>query len=233
MHHMKAVLWIGVVLAFASCATQQKMESTPSAPTLLGMVYDHDNRPVADVEISIAGTIRVRTDINGRFAIPEFEFGTYELVFHKTNHEDVHISLNYSDATFVLYVKMISAEQVLAEAEAELGQRHWSSARSCIDRALRLIPDDPSARYLDAVLTFRMGDTARAVTILQALLSGGYNEPYVHLFLADLYQYQLQKPQDAFTHLKAYLSLRYDPDIERRCADIELVLTKSNDDTQN
>jgi len=187
-----------------------------SPPATYGMVYDYDNRPVADVAIYIDNTIATKTDINGRCVISGIKDGEHYVLGKKNGYEDVRMVFTFGDAGRILYIKMISCNQLLELAESEMEQRHWGETNALVARIMALQPQNPSGRYLEAVLKFRTGDPRGAQTILLSLLQDMYRDPYVFLFLADLEQYKLGELGNAKIHLSEYLRLRYDPDIELR-----------------
>jgi tetratricopeptide (TPR) repeat protein len=101
-------------------------------------------------------------------------------------------------------------------AQAALGEMRWVDAERCLQRAERLDPADAVLRYLLAVHAFRTGNYASAVTYLNAIKEAGEPEAAVHLFLADLYEKNLDDRQGAIDNLEAYLRLRDDPEVRRR-----------------
>jgi len=70
--------------------------------------------------------------------------------------------------------------------------------------------------YLRAILDYQQGDAAAAASRLESLTAGGTTIPYVYLFLADLYQYSLNKRQAAEKALAHYLKQTDDPDVRKR-----------------
>jgi hypothetical protein len=221
MNAMSPVLCLVAALAASACASTARLrrEGASEAP-LNGMVYDYENRPVPDAEIRLGGLLRARSDINGRFSLGELPFGAYKLELRKKGYERAALALEYRDPTQILYLKTYSAKQLLLMAEKEAERRSWADALAILDRIEALGPADPAARYLRAVLLFRRGDVRGSQLILEALLTGGYDEPYVRLFLADLCQYRLGDPLGAVAHLEKYLKARYDPEVEARLREL-------------
>jgi len=58
------------------------------------------------------------------------------------------------------------------------------------------------------------------------LAASGDSTSYVYLFLADLYQYDLGKPELAEKALKEYLKIADDPEVRKRVAEMESASTK-------
>jgi predicted Zn-dependent protease len=115
---------------------------------------------------------------------------------------------------------MISADQLLSQAEKALDRKNWQQAEDLLNRNEAVQGNNNAARYLRAVFDFRRGDYAAATNKLEGLLAEGSKDPFVHLFLADLYQYHLGDKNRAAEYLSNYLLFRYDPDIEKRFFEI-------------
>jgi hypothetical protein len=207
-----------VAILASSCATNGLKREGPSEAPLNGMVYDCENRPVADAEVYLDGYLRARSDIYGRFSLGEIRLGRYEVELRKNGCERSAFAVEYRDPTQIVYAKLVSSGQLLLMAEKEVERRCWAEALSCLDRVEALGEVDPAARYLRAVVLFRRGEAGEARAILESLLAAGYDEPHVHLFLADLLQHRLSDPAGAASQLQKYLRSRYDPDAERRLA---------------
>jgi len=211
-------LIILIAAIISSCAGIQKRNE---AGSIYGMVYDHENKPVQNVEISIGGKAVSASNINGRFTIKGLGFGTYEISFTKEGYETFSTVFEYSDATQLVYVKMISGSQLLAEAEKEMNERRWSTAEALIKRAEAVKPGDAPTMFLKAALKYRTGSAEEAKAILESLIAQEYNEPSIYLFLADIFQFKLEDKANAISNLKAFLQLRYDPEVEKRLKELE------------
>jgi len=217
---LNAICLIAALAASACASSDRSTRGGPSGASLNGMVYDYENRPVADAEIRIDGHLRARSDINGRFSLGELPFGKYAVEVGREGCERVSFAVTYGDPTQIIYVKLYSAKQLLSAAEKEMEKRNWAEAQAYLGRMEAIGADDPAARYLRAVLSFRRGQAKEAKGLLEALLADGYDEAYVHLFLADLCQYSFSDPRGAAAQLEKYLKARYDPDVERRLREL-------------
>lgn len=210
------LLAVGTAVLLGCVSTQGKASSFESVPQVNGMIYDYDNRPVAHAEIAINGEKLAVSDINGRFILNGLQYGDYELAVVANGYEGKTLKVYYSEPTQILYLKLHSVTQIVAIAEKALENREWESAREQLDRALRVNPRDESVRFLRAVLHFRTGDSEAARSLLEALIADGVRDPYINLFLADIYQYHLDRKPDALVRLDSFLLSRYDPDVQRR-----------------
>jgi hypothetical protein len=216
---IRSLILIPAVLVLAvSCAS---LKTNDQGPPFYGMVYDMDNLPVQNARVFVDGKEAAGTDVNGRFVLSGLNFDSYAVELRKVGYESLVTQLDYFSSTQVLYVKMISADQLLGEAEAALAERRWEEASSLVDRAERTKPGAPVTLYLKAVVTFRRGDAQGARALLEGLLAKEYKEPAVYLLLADILQYRQDDPAGAAAHLRSYLKLRYDPEVEKRLAQLE------------
>jgi predicted Zn-dependent protease len=104
--------------------------------------------------------------------------------------------------------------------ETALRERRWGEADGLAARALLVAPRDPAVRFLAAAaysVPLRMERKSReSITILETLLSEGFQEPAVYLFLADLYEYEEKDYEKALDNLEKYRRLKDDRELEDR-----------------
>ncbi len=212
-----ALAALASALILAGCA------SAPGKglPPLNGMIYDADNKPVAEAAISIDGDRAATSDIQGHFTLPRLKQGKeYALEAEKKGYETNATTFSYTNATQVLYLRMTSGEQLVDEAERAITSENWSEAASFLDRAEAAGCDSLASGYLRAVLLAGTGNYSDAAATLEKLRSAGANEPFLDLYLADLYQYRLSLPDRAAEALQRYLTARSDLDAEKRLRDL-------------
>ncbi len=202
-----------ILVILASCAS---VGNERRDAALNGMIYDFESQPVQGAVVEVDGAVMATSDVNGRFALAGLPMGAHRLVAGREGYEKVETEIDYSDATQVVYVKMISADQLLGRAERALEEKNWREAEDLLRRNEAVRGGNPAAGYLRAVLDFRRGDYRAAAEKLEGLLAGGAKDPFVYLFLADLYQYRLDDAAHAAARLADFLAFRYDPDVERR-----------------
>ncbi len=201
----------------AGCMSQQVKDPRGfDVAPLFGMIYGYDNQPVAGVRISVDGKPGPQSDLMGRFVFPDLSRGEHSIIARKSGYETISISLKFLNQTQVLYLQMYSLAQLLDLAEKHIEAREWARAKDLLSRAATVDPADPAYRYVKAILDFRKGNTADAVSALRGLLDAGVAEPAVYLFLADIYQYRMGDPPEAAQMLKAYLERKGSADVEQR-----------------
>ena len=204
-------------LFLTSCATASnqdplKFETAP----LFGMIYDLDNKACAGISLELDGTQKTTSDIDGRFVLVALTRGAHILIATGADFEKVDLSFSFLNQSQVLYVKMVSFDQLLAQAQDALDRHKWQDAQSLLERAAAIHHSDTVLVYLRAILQYQQGDAAGAAARLESLVAAGSTIPYVYLFLADLYQYSLGKPELAARPLARYLDQNDDPDARKR-----------------
>lgn len=209
---------LAFVIFSGACST---LRPGQALPPLYGMVYDMDNQPVQNALVLRDGKEKAHTDVNGRFVLADLAFGVSSIELRKDGYESLAAVVEYFSPTQVLYVKMTSMNQLLSRAEASIAERRWEEAAALVERAKLVSPGNPAALYLEAVVRFRRGEPEAARDILEGLLGKEFNEPGIHLFLADILQYRLSDPAGAACRLRAFLRLRYDPEVERRLRELD------------
>jgi tetratricopeptide (TPR) repeat protein len=204
-------------LLLASCASQDKVDiiNFDRSP-LFGMVYDDDNQPCSGAKLTIDGQQGPVTDIRGRFILPDLSRGDHTLIVQKEGFEELSLKFQFLSKTDVLYVKTISFGQLLSKAERSLEERKWDNADEFLARAEKLNPADPVLLYLRAVEMYKTGKYDQAVQYLNTIIEKGVKDANVYLFLADIYEKNLNNPEKAIENLQIYLEKRTDPDVQKR-----------------
>jgi tetratricopeptide (TPR) repeat protein len=208
-------------VVFISCTTLKKENPAQfETSSLFGMIYDYDNRPCTEVQISIDGREGPTSDINGRFIIQSLARGEHQMRFTKDGFETESLRFNFLNRNQVLYVRMISFGQLLEEAETALALQQWEEANDFIRRAENIKAGDPLARYLYAILLKERGRAREAADVLRGILGAGFTGPYVYLALADIYQYQLHDLEEAAGYLRDYLNIESNREAQKRLEEL-------------
>lgn len=205
---------VGTVV-LSSCLTARDPLAFDYAP-LFGMIYDAENEPVSAAVIIVNDVDRYQSGVMGRVVIPDLQRGTHRFTVTKDGYEPAHLEVEFASRSHVLYVRMVSFESLLSEAEGELQRGRFDRAMEYLDRASAVDPDDPRTIYLRALLAYRRRNAEEAVCHLQALVTDGTTTAFVHLLAADVHQYLLEDSEQAAASLREYLRMRADSDVERR-----------------
>jgi hypothetical protein len=209
---------LAALLAVSCASLGPGLTADFDAAPLFGMVYDGANQPCEGVRIEVDGAEGPRSDLRGRFVISGLPRGDHRFVARKDGFEDLSVAVSFLARTDVLHLRLTSFEQLLGMAQAALRDARLADADGLLARAGKLEADDPVLRYLLAILAWKERDNALAAARLEALLADRGPQPAVLLFLAGIYERDLDDPAKAAARLEAYLALRADPDVERRLA---------------
>ncbi|MDR0586594.1 MAG: carboxypeptidase regulatory-like domain-containing protein [Treponema sp.] len=208
-------LIISAVVLLCSCASGPKTKHKSQA--LYGMIYDRDNRPVSNADIYVNGKYQASSDIQGHFIIsPIKPKARYAIRVVKPEWEKIETDVSFMEPSHVLYLHMFSGDQLLAEVETALGNKDWNGAEIFLSRALATGAETLPAEYLRAILARSREQYGEAHAILKTLAETEKKTPYLWLFLADLCQYYLNRPEEAGEYLAKFLALRHDADVEQR-----------------
>jgi tetratricopeptide (TPR) repeat protein len=176
--------------------------------------------PVQDVDVSLLDKgeeiTTTKTDIHGRFLLPEVGFGTVSLKLSKASYEPLSWIFPFEAPTQVVYAKMINLSELLDDTSDEIAKREWPAAQGLLDRAKALDSNNEVTQYLQAQLFSREGETDEAVVLLERLSSQMAPSFAVELTLADIYQNGLGQDNKAVIHLRKALKIKDDLDIEAR-----------------
>jgi len=144
-----------------SVFTMKEMHNSKTAP-LIGIVYTMNKKPCSGAEVAIYKTadltdtktkpyVTVKTDISGRFLIPDVSKGKHKIAITKKGFEEGKIIFDFVDETQVFYIQMTSLETLLDDAEKSLEKRNMNEAEKLIERALAVDNRSIEALYLKAV----------------------------------------------------------------------------------
>ena len=217
MKKIQILLLLSFILFLFSCASTKKGTSPEfSSAPLFGMVYDRENQPCADAQIIIDGKKGPSTDINGRFVIQSLSRGKHDINVTKESYEDISLKFNFLNKSQILYIRMISFDQLLKEIEKAIENKKWEEGATLFERAERIKEQDPVAEYLKAIYFKEKGEIERAEDILLFIIDRGLKLPHVYLSLGDLYQYHMNDPEKALQYLTEFLKLESNHEVQKR-----------------
>lgn len=201
--------------AAGGCLTASDPIDFGYAP-LFGMIYDADNEPVAGARVTVNGERAFTSGVMGRVVIPELPRGIHSISVSKPGFETVETEVEFLTRTHVLYVRMVSFDHLLAQAEGDLAGGRFDLVEAHLSRATRLDRSDPRGRYLRALIAYRRGRGRESVEILRQLIGDGHGGAYVFLLLADAQEFLLNNEEAAAEALAEYLTFRDDPNAGER-----------------
>jgi len=226
----KRLILLPLILLLLIISCKSDPEGYFESSNLPGMIYDDDNRPCdkvlltvwsIDEELVEEEILKVQSDINGRFTIPGLNKGNFRILAEKEGYESITSEIFYSSRLDVLYLKILSQKQILSKATDALSERRFGKVEEFLLRSEKINSDDPYSLYLKSVFLYEKKQYNEAVIPLERIISLGYKFPYVHLLLADLFQYELDEQGEALFQLNKYLDLFEDSEIELRKKELE------------
>jgi hypothetical protein len=227
---MKKATFLIIILSIFIISCKTKPEDAFISSNLPGMIYDADNRPCSKVSVTTWTTnkkgedvllITVNSDINGRFTIPKLDRGSYRIEAEKEGFESLSTEIYYSSRLDILYLKIFSQKQILNLAENALEERRYGRVEEYLLRSEKINSDDPYSLYLKAVYLYEKESFSDALLPLIRILDQGFRFPYVHLLMADIYQYKLDLPEKALAQLIEYKNIFDDLEIKLRIKELE------------
>jgi tetratricopeptide (TPR) repeat protein len=120
-----------------------------------------------------------------------------------------------------LYLKIFSQKQILNNAAESLEEKRFGTVDGLLIRAEKINENDPFFLYLKSVFMYEKKNYKAAVIPLEKIINQGYKFPYVHLLLADIYQYELNEPQKALIQLTIFVNLFDDSEVDFRIKELE------------
>jgi hypothetical protein len=193
----------------------QDVQAFDSAP-LFGMLYDERNEPCGGARISVDDVAGPVSDVNGRVVVPDLKRGSHQVSVAKPGYERLEVTFDFYDKSQVLYLKMLSLQELLRRLEDALAERRLADAAALVARAEAVAPAQADVGYLKAVLLLRSGRAADAAAALEVMISEGERWPALYLTLADVYQYSLRDKDKARWALSAYLERQDDAEVRAR-----------------
>ncbi len=172
-----AALCVVCLLFTIGCTTSP--QNAPGAfvtAALVGVVYDADGRPVHNALVSRGTGAGVRSDITGRFFLPDVPSGTVDLAVTHPDYVDVAGRLEFSSRTQVAYVRLERPdfEGHLRHAEQALLGGFFDAASGTLAELSGQAsgqPDEARSLYefLSAVCRFHEGNLQAAAQHLSAV----------------------------------------------------------------
>jgi protocatechuate 3,4-dioxygenase beta subunit len=203
-HAMSAAARIVAAMAMCAALFLSACASTPKNAyesfTLAGMVYDRSGTPVNGMKLILKPAegatdkgvfiYEALSDFSGRFSFLSIVPGVYVVTAVKTGCEPYSASVHATSPSQILYISILSAEDIVDLAEEAMRASRWIEADAYVSRAIALNPRDPEARYIAAACKSTKlrpdRDAAGAIAILEALIAEGYAEAPVTRLLSDL-----------------------------------------------
>ncbi|QEN04215.1 carboxypeptidase regulatory-like domain-containing protein [Thiospirochaeta perfilievii] len=210
-----------IILGSISCVSNNNRSSTLSN-SLLGILYDNDNNPLNNIDLEFINseleTVTTTTDIDGKFFIPELEFGKYKIIIrNKIMNQTVEIEHYSIENILILRVKTIT--DLILDLEVCLEKSDFDRSKLLISKIEEIDKDNEFFIYLKGIYHYKIDEMDQSETLLLTLEGRDY--AYVYLLLADIYQYHKSTPNRAIYYLKKFLNIEQDKIIYKRLEELE------------
>ncbi len=218
---LQLIAMLSLMVVFTTCKTKPDILKNTlhdfNRADFIGIVYDSKNRPCQGAVVQVKGEkASYRTDIDGRFVLPNLLQGTHYISVAKEEFEPQEIFLDFTSRKQILYVQLVSQESLLDICESMLSKLEWRKAGEILERAKKINADNSRFLALEGAFSYRIGQYDSALANWMALLEKGHKDPYLYLMIADTYQYGLENIRKSSAWLRRYLKTREDETIRKR-----------------
>lgn len=201
-----------LALFFTSCASVKQDQLTFN-----GMIFNDNNEAVSDVQIYLNNEEITVSDIYGHFTITELgRNNEYVLKAVKNGYETTEITFTFLNASQVLYLHMYSAEELLVKTEELIKEKKYIEAEKFLERAENAEASYLSANYLRAIILYNRKNYEESLSVLKKLINSEYEEAYVYLFMADIYEKEFNNLEETKKCLSRFLEFEYSEDVSER-----------------
>jgi hypothetical protein len=158
---MRKLFIVILALLFFGCVSKPSPIDELSSFPVWGMVYDRDGNPLQDVavilypfldenanEINEGKEVQAKSDIDGRFVLPEIKTGAYTYLISLSGYEDQNNKILISRSTDVLHFVLTSKDYLLKMVEEALEKRSWLTAHQYLVRLEDIDEQDPIIKYV-------------------------------------------------------------------------------------
>ncbi len=226
---MKKLIFILLTACLLSCkSTDVKISGISNS--LLGVVYDYKSNPIQGAtltficDIDETFVLNVTTDIDGKFFIPELDFGLYSVSVKAKGCAPSETVVDHFDIENVLILRVSSFDDLTALFKEGINNKDLEKAEKNRSLLEEIDNKDPYYRFLKSIYFIETEEYKKSEEMLLGLLSNTENYPYVNLLLADLYQYYLEDRNSAIKYLNRFLQQEYRENESIRVKELESVL---------
>ena len=212
--------WSLILLLLWGCSSFHGSISSPDnfeEADCLGIVFDSSNHPCFSARIQVLEQdVMGITDINGRFRLSHLPRGTHLFEISKEGYETMEMLVDFSKRTQVVYVRLMSQQTLLEQAEQAMKLYQWKEAQAFLERAQKI--DESACHFLlvsGAFYTLQ-NQPIMALKNFLTLWERGYRDSYLILMIAHVYEYELMDDEEALLWLNRYLQFHDSQEIRER-----------------
>lgn len=223
---MKFVYILVISVLIISCKSTE-VDNLSLSNSLLGVIYDNKSNPVQNAKVIFFDNnedeiAQITTDIDGKFFIPNLEFGNYQVLVTSEFIIDEEITLKHFDIENILIIKVSTFQDLLSKFEKSLYVNNFKASKNLMEDLEKTYSKEIYYNYLKAIYNIKINSYLEAELILLNLLNS--KSTYVYLLLGDLYQYYLKNNDKALLYLKKALENEHNEKLEFRIKGINNVI---------
>lgn len=218
----KIIVILATLLILTSCQSSQFLRYRGSKYyPVIAKVFNGQLKACEGVEVTLIdedGKTQVAyTDVTGKALFSKVKLGSYIVEMKKEDYEFVRFTFELQRPDQSLYGRLYSFDTLINECQTLMDEHKWDEALTYIDRAEQIGSDDDITTFLKAVIFWKTNKILEASIILEQLYEHDVLMPEpMLLFLADIYQYDLENFDLAKEKLEILYNQNSNEDIRQR-----------------
>lgn len=184
---MKKITIAVIVLCLLGCKSTE-VDNNGLTNSLFGVVFDKKSNPVQNAVLTITAdnlrVIKVTTDIDGRFFIPELEFGHYIIEVKAYRSQFTTADIDHFDIENVLIIRVPTFEDLITDMELLLRDNQLINIEHVIVELEKIDFEDVYFNYLKAIYLIKTDEKDKAREILLSINDRNYK--YINILLEDI-----------------------------------------------
>lgn len=206
---MKKFILVFLPIILLSCQSV-KAPTDFEAASLSGKVYSLGNNSVDNALVTLFSHIdgvktelaNSYTDIYGRITFYNVNKGIYSIEVSKEGFETITTDFNFSNRTYVFWVYMISADDLLNSIEEKLDNKSYGETIGLFNRVFALNEENMDALFLAAGTYMKLGEIEKSREYINRFIQLKPYNTWARILSADIYQYYTSEPEKALMELQ-------------------------------
>lgn len=215
--------------AMASCSTIPPDPSVFDSSYLVGAVYGGNSQGVHQVKLIIDGSTSVVSDINGRFTFESISKGVHVLKATKDGYETTEFEFDFQSRTQVVFFVVYSKEDYLEAAIKKMGKNDYVGCKELIQKIYLIDSLYVQARFLEAILYYKLNEFDQSYQMLQSLMNDGFNKIAIYSLQLDLALADTNLTQKIYDDISTNVEIKNVPLLKDGLKRVSSLLTKTNE----
>lgn len=168
MNKKLLIVIITAAFFFSAC---NSVPSRHGRVDINGMVYDTENRPVANYAVVIDGWGKCASDMGGRFVINGIRKGEHVFSGYGDGYLSVKEKITIYDKAQILYIRVPSVEAKFKEAFELITKKEYEEAEEVINEVLEYGGESDDALFFMSVIMKLEGNDEESENYLKMMNS--------------------------------------------------------------